>query len=41
MKTFLVADDGLVYRNDLGPDTAKFVSKMDRCDPDKSWKVVR
>jgi hypothetical protein len=40
VKTFIVSHDDVVYEKDLGKDTAKIVSKMDRFDPDKTWKAV-
>ena len=40
VKTFIVSHDGVVYEKDLGRDTAKIVARMDRYDPDKSWKPV-
>jgi hypothetical protein len=40
VKTFIVSYDGVVYERDLGPHTANVVTKMERYDPDKSWKAV-
>jgi hypothetical protein len=40
VKTFIVSHDDVVYEKDLGKDTAKIVSKMDRFDPDETWKAV-
>jgi hypothetical protein len=40
VKTFIVSHDDVVYEKDLGADTAKIVSKMDRFDPDKTWKAL-
>jgi hypothetical protein len=37
-KTFIVGPDGVVYRKDLGPETLKAFEKMDRYNPDKTWK---
>ncbi len=37
--TFIVNQQGRVYQKDLGPDTAKAVSKMKAYDPDKTWKI--
>jgi hypothetical protein len=37
VKTFLVGSDGIVYQQDLGPDTAKVAAAMTRYNPDKSW----
>jgi len=41
VKTFVVGYDSVVYEKDLGPHTANVVAKIDRYDPDKSWKAVR
>ncbi len=38
--TFIVGADGVVYEKDLGPDTLKIFDKMDRYNPDKTWKVT-
>lgn len=37
IKTFIVSYDGVVYQKDLGPDTTKIASSMDRYDPNQSW----
>jgi Protein of unknown function (DUF2950) len=37
VETFIVSYDGVVYQKDLGPDTAKLASAMERYNPDKSW----
>jgi hypothetical protein len=37
-KTFIVGPDGVVYEKDLGPETLKAFEKMDRYNPDKTWK---
>lgn len=37
VQTFLVSYDGIVYQKDLGPDTAKIASAMERYNPDKTW----
>jgi hypothetical protein len=37
VQTFIVSYDGVVYQKDLGPDTPKIASAMDRYNPDKSW----
>jgi hypothetical protein len=37
VQTFIVSYDGVVYQKDLGPDTAKIASAMERYDPDKTW----
>ena len=38
VKTFMVGADGVVYEEDLGPDTLKTFQSMDRYNPDKTWK---
>ena len=38
VKTFIVSYDGVVYQKDLGPDTTKIASAMERYDPDKTWQ---
>lgn len=38
VQTFMVGPTGVVYQKDLGPDTLKAFEKMDRFDPDKTWK---
>jgi Protein of unknown function (DUF2950) len=38
VQTFIVSYDGVVYQKDLGPDTAKIASAMERYDPDKTWQ---
>jgi len=35
--TFVVNQDGVVYQNDLGPDTEKLGAAMTEYDPDSSW----
>jgi Protein of unknown function (DUF2950) len=40
LKTFIVSQDGVVYQKDLGPDTLDEFTKMERFNPDKSWKPV-
>lgn len=37
VKTFLVSHDGIVYEQDLGPDTLSLFAKIERYDPDKTW----
>jgi hypothetical protein len=37
VQTFIVSYDGTVYQKDLGPDTGKLASAMERYNPDKSW----
>lgn len=41
VKTFIVSNDGVVYERDLGPDTLNQFTKMQRFNPDSSWKPVR
>jgi DUF2950 family protein len=38
--TFMVNQDGMVYEQDLGPDTDKVASSMTEYNPDKSWSPV-
>jgi Protein of unknown function (DUF2950) len=38
VQTFIVGPDGVVYQKDLGPETLKAFEKMDRYNPDKTWK---
>ncbi len=40
VKTFIVSYDGVVYENDLGPNTLEAFHAMERFDPDKSWSPV-
>lgn len=37
VQTFIVSDAGIVYQQDLGPDTAKTASAMTAYNPDKGW----
>jgi hypothetical protein len=37
VQTFIVGYNGVVYQKDLGPDTAKIASTMERYNPDKTW----
>jgi hypothetical protein len=37
VKTFIVGSNGIVYQKDLGPDTLKAFTSLDRFNPDKSW----
>jgi hypothetical protein len=37
VQTFIVSYDSTVYQKDLGPDTAKLASSMERYNPDKTW----
>jgi hypothetical protein len=38
VQTFIVSYDGVVYQKDLGPDTVRMASAMERYDPDSSWR---
>jgi hypothetical protein len=38
--TFIVAEDGVVYQKDLGPNTADLAKAMTTYNPDKTWKKV-
>jgi hypothetical protein len=38
VETFIVGPDGVVYQKNLGPETLKAFEKMDRYNPDKTWK---
>jgi Protein of unknown function (DUF2950) len=38
VKTFMVSYDGIVYEQDLGPDSLKIFKAMERYNPDKTWK---
>lgn len=40
VKSFLVSYDGVVYEKDLGPNSLEIVSRMDRYNPDQSWKAT-
>jgi hypothetical protein len=37
IKTFIVSYEGIVYQKDLGPDSLKVFSQMERYNPDKTW----
>lgn len=39
-RTFIVSQDGVVYDKDLGPGTLDEFKKMERFNPDSSWKPV-
>lgn len=40
VKTFIVSHDGVVYEKDFGPTSLAEFRKMDRYNPDKTWKPV-
>ena len=40
IKTFIVSDDGVVYEKDFGPTSLDEFKKMERFNPDKTWKPV-
>ncbi|HEY6307439.1 MAG TPA: DUF2950 domain-containing protein [Candidatus Angelobacter sp.] len=40
VKTFIVSNDGVVYQKDLGPATLDEFKRMERFNPDKSWRPV-
>jgi hypothetical protein len=40
LKTFIVSHDGVVYEKDFGPATLEEFNKMERFNPDNSWKPV-
>lgn len=40
VKSFIVSHDGVVYEKDFGPATLKEFAKMERFNPDRSWKPV-
>lgn len=41
VKTFTVSQDGVVYEKDLGPASLDEFMKMERFNPDSSWKPVQ
>ena len=40
VKTFIVSQDGVVYEKDLGPNTLEIAKRIERFNPDPSWKPV-
>lgn len=38
VQTFMVSHNGVVYQKDLGPDTLALFERMDRYNPDGTWK---
>ena len=41
VQTFIVSYDGIVYQKDLGPDTLNIAKKIERYNPDKTWKPTK
>ena len=40
IKTFLISHDGVVYEQDLGPDTAREAAAIRAFDPGEGWRRV-
>jgi hypothetical protein len=40
VQTFIVGPDGVVYQKDLGMNTRQVANKIERYNPDKTWKRV-
>lgn len=40
VKSFIVSQDGVVYEKDLGPSTLEQFIKIERFNPDRTWKPV-
>ena len=40
VKSFIVSHDGVVYEKDFGPATLNEFIKMERFNPDRSWKPI-
>ena len=40
VNTFIVSHDGVVYEKDFGPNTLAEFQKMERFNPDQSWRPV-
>jgi len=40
VKTFIVSNDGVVYEKDLGPNTVQLAQKIERFNPDRTWRPV-
>jgi hypothetical protein len=40
VKSFIVSHDGVVYEQDLGPDSLEVFRAMERFNPDPSWQPV-
>jgi hypothetical protein len=41
VKSFMVSQNGVVYEKDLGTDSLEEFMKMERFNPDSSWKPVQ
>ena len=41
VRTFIVSNDGVVYEKNLGPGALDAFKKMERFNPDASWKPVQ
>ena len=40
VNTFIVSHDGIVYEKDLGENTLEEFRKMERYNPDSTWRAV-
>ena len=38
VQTFIVSHDGIVYQKDLGPESLNIAHKIERYNPDKTWR---
>jgi len=38
--TFMITREGIVYEQDLGPDTAKIAASIQGYNPDEDWWPV-
>jgi hypothetical protein len=38
--TFIVNESGMVYEEDLGPDTTTLANAMTEYNPDSTWRLV-
>jgi len=38
VQTFIISHDGIVYQKDLGPEGLETFEKMERYNPDKTWR---
>ena len=38
--TFVIGRDGIVYEQDLGPDTVKLAADLTEFNPDENWSRV-